>query len=398
MYKRPKTALIALAFTLLAGTHTFAAEKPHASTEDLQRIQEELKGVKKKASEAKKQEHSILTELESMDMDLVKKRTEAKKAEANLNEVGSRMGQTETEMETTKTKLRGREADLANRLTSMYKSGRSGGPWTVLISGDYASMLKRYKYLSVMSRQDKRLMDGYAGDLHELDRSRVQLKAERERFDRLKAVRDAEARSVQEKEEQKKTVLASVRKQKSSYEAMARELEEAGRRMQDLLRHFEDEAAKEKPPAPGMPIPKNLPVLKYGLDWPVSGRVISRFGKQKHPDYDTYIFKKGIEVEAPLGAEVRSVEAAQIVFANWFKGLGLIAILRHGGDYYTVYAHLAELRVKAGDKVGRGQVIATIGDTGAPNGTSLYFEVRKGPEAVDPIRWLKRAKTVQSKK
>ena len=118
--------------------------------------------------------------------------------------------------------------------------------------------------------------------------------------------------------------------------------------------------------------------------------MISFFGRQKHPEYDTYIFKNGIEIQAPMGTEVKAVETAVVAFANWFKGLGLVAILRHGGDFYSVYAHLSELKVKAGDKVQKGQAIATLGDTGAPAGPALYFEVRKGSEAQDPLKLLKK--------
>jgi len=66
-----------------------------------------------------------------------------------------------------------------------------------------------------------------------------------------------------------------------------------------------------------------------------------------------------------------------------------VAILKHGGDYYSVYAHLADIRVKLGDKVVRGQVIATLGDTGTSTGPSLYFEIRKGAEALDPLKLLR---------
>jgi len=391
MFKLKPIVLIALIFLLPAAFPALAAEKPAASKEELKRIQEELKGVRKKASEAKRQERSILTEIEGMDMALTKKRGEVKEAEEKLGQVGREMGRTEAEITTKKAGLSVKQSDLSSRLRAMYKSERSGGPWALLITGDYDRMLKRYKYLSALSRHDKKLMDSYAGSLRELDTYKGRLEEQSENFDRLKRTRDEEAKSVQAEEERKRTVLASVQRQKSSYEAMARELEESGHRMQDLLRQFETESARAKPVLPGAP--GSFPSLRAGLDWPVTGKVVGRFGKQKHPDYDTYIFKKGIEVEASLGDDVRAVESAQVVFANWFKGLGLIAILKHGGDFYTVYAHLAELKVKNGDRVSRGQVIATLGDTGAPAGPSLYFELRKGSEAMDPLKWLKKAGT-----
>jgi len=378
---------LAMAFTaLIAATPAYPEEKPDVSREELRRIQEELKGAKNKASEATRKERSVLSQIEALDKRLAQKRAEVKKVEGRLGSVSAEIARTEAEAGNIRARLGEKEQDMAARLRAMYITGRAGGPWALLLLGDYGSFLKRYSYLSAISRQDKRLMDDYKGGLDELGRYKEQLKLQRESYDKLRKSRDMELKSVQADEGEKKRLLASVRRQKSSYEAMARELEESGRRMQELLKHI-DETVKTKPATPNA---KPAPALKAGLDWPVSGEVVGRFGRQKHPEYDTYIFKKGIEVRAALGTDVHAVEAAEVVYANWFKGLGLVAILRHGGDYYTVYAHLAEIRVKTGDSVTKGQVIAGLGDTGAPEGPSLYFELRKGSEAQDPLKWLKK--------
>ncbi|HLB25780.1 MAG TPA: peptidoglycan DD-metalloendopeptidase family protein [Nitrospirota bacterium] len=371
---------------LVIGTPAFPAEKSAPSQAELKRIQAELRGVKKKAKEAGRKEKSVQAELARIDRNLGKKRAEVKRLELRMNEVGREMDATRVEMDGYRVKFRVKEADLARRLREMYKANRAGGQWVVLASGNYDSILKRYKYLSVISHRDKRLMEGYEGDIHELASYTDRLRGQHESFNRIKEARDAEAGRVLADEEEKKKLLASIRQKKKGYEAMARDLEEQGRRMQQLIRRLDEESKARGRPE----LPKNIPPLGAGLDWPVGGKVVSHFGKQKHPVYDTYVFKKGIEIQAALGSEVRAVEAAEVVFANFFKGLGLVAILRHGGDLYSVYAHLSGLKVKTGEKVARGQVIATLGSSGPSEGPALYFEVRKGAEAQDPMRWLKK--------
>jgi septal ring factor EnvC (AmiA/AmiB activator) len=381
-------SILALVFVffITASLSAYAAEKHQPSHEELMRIQEELKGVKKKAKEATRQERSTLSDIERMDRSLSMKRAEVKRLEGRLSQVSRETAGTEAEIAGYRAKIKIKQADLAGRLRAMYKTERAGGPWAMLLaSDDYGSTLKRYKYLSVVSKRDKRLIGGYTDDLEELSRQGERLRIQREDFDRLRRARDSEAARVEAEEAEKKKLLASIRQQKKSYLAMAGELEESGRRMRALIRKLEEET-KSRPRSP-MPA---LPAPSAGLEWPVSGKVITVFGRQKHPEYDTYIFRKGIEIQAAMGTEVRAAESAEVVFANWFKGLGLITILRHGGDLYSVYAHLSGLKVKMGERVSRGQVIATIGDTGAPSGPSLYFEVRKGSEAQDPLRWLRR--------
>jgi len=375
------TALLALSVALHAPP-VRADQDPVKAKKELERIERELKGVKKKARETAKKERSILDELEEMDRSLTAKRKELRKAQGELDRVSRQVSATEADIEAARNRLLGKRSDLSERLRAMYVTGRTGGNWAVLMSGGSGSLLKRYKYLSVMSERDKRLIDGYSETLSELKVKKDALERQMSSYKRLKNSRDDEARRVLSDEKNKKRLLASIRSRKKSYIEMQKELEESGARMKALINRLE-EAARSRPVA------GNIPALRPGLEWPVRGRVVSSFGKQKHPEYDTYIYKKGIEVQAELGAGVRAVEAAEVVFADWFKGLGLVTILKHGGDYYSVYAHLADISVKPGDTVARGQVIATLGDTGTSAGPTLYFEIRKGSEALDPMKLLK---------
>jgi murein DD-endopeptidase MepM/ murein hydrolase activator NlpD len=66
-----------------------------------------------------------------------------------------------------------------------------------------------------------------------------------------------------------------------------------------------------------------------------------------------------------------------------------LVILDHDNDYYTLYAHLAEIQVKEGDDVRQGHRIGTVGDTGSIEGPRLYFEVRHQGKPQDPESWLR---------
>lgn len=371
---------------LISASPARAQEDSAKARKELERIQKELKGVKKKTTETEKKERSVLDEIDRMDRSLAQKRRELAAAQKDLDGVTGNISVTEADILATKMKLGVKKSDLSSRLTAMYKTSKAGGSWALLLSGGSDTMMKRYKYLSVMSDRDKRKVDEYSDTIDTLHQQHDHLATQKVSYEKLKVKRDSEARAVQSEEANKKKLLASIKKQKASYLAMQKELEDSGSRMMELIKRLEH-ASKSKPQTPGH-VPSGGK-MKAGLEWPVNGKVISRFGKQKHPDYDTYIYKKGIELQAELGEGVKAVDGAEVVFADWFKGLGLVAILRHPGEYYTVYAHLADVKVRTGDKVSRGQVIASVGDTGAPSGPSLYFEIRKGSDAVDPLKWLR---------
>lgn len=121
-----------------------------------------------------------------------------------------------------------------------------------------------------------------------------------------------------------------------------------------------------------------------GFTWPVKGRVISGFGPREGG-----LHNDGINILAPAGSEVRAAENGIVVYAgNELRGFGNLLLVKHDGGYTTAYAHADRLLVNRGDKVRRGQVIATVGQTGNVSEPQLHFEIRKGPRPVDPRKEL----------
>ena len=85
----------------------------------------------------------------------------------------------------------------------------------------------------------------------------------------------------------------------------------------------------------------------------------------------------------------RLVYGGHVIYTGWFKGYGNLIILDHDNEYYTLYAHVADILVKEGDEVRQGQRIGTVGDTGSLEGPRLYFEVRFQGKPQDPEQWLR---------
>ena len=122
------------------------------------------------------------------------------------------------------------------------------------------------------------------------------------------------------------------------------------------------------------------------FDWPVEGSVISEFGPKGGGRYND-----GINIAAPLGTPVRAAESGVVAYAgNEVRGFGNMLLLKHPNGWVTAYAHNQELLVQRGERVRRGQVIARVGSSGSVDRPQLHFEVRKGKQAVDPMRELSR--------
>ncbi|MDR9756945.1 MAG: M23 family metallopeptidase [Thermoanaerobacterales bacterium] len=99
----------------------------------------------------------------------------------------------------------------------------------------------------------------------------------------------------------------------------------------------------------------------------------------------------GIDIGAPHGSPVVSVQDGYVVFRGNMGAYGNVVLIEHG-DCRTFYAHLSRINVKAGEKVRAGQKIGEVGSTGLSTGPHLHFEVRAGQnrtEYLDPAKYLR---------
>lgn len=119
-----------------------------------------------------------------------------------------------------------------------------------------------------------------------------------------------------------------------------------------------------------------------GFGWPVGGRVTSGFGRRARGHHD------GIDIVASDGSPVHAARDGTVIFADRLSGYGNVLIVEHSDDFTTVYAHNRSNLVRKGTRVRRGQVIATVGDTGRASTSHLHFEVRKQNVARNPLYYL----------
>jgi septal ring factor EnvC (AmiA/AmiB activator) len=138
---------------------------------------------------------------------------------------------------------------------------------------------------------------------------------------------------------------------------------------------------------------------RNSLPWPAEGRLVSRFGRQRLEGIGTPIVHRGIRIATEPEAPVASVRSGRVVYAGPFRSYGDVVIVDHGSGLVTVYGHLGRLLKAAGDEVAPGDAVGVAGsglDAEAqlaklPEGRgSVYFEIRKGNKAVDPLMWLRR--------
>jgi lipoprotein NlpD len=135
-------------------------------------------------------------------------------------------------------------------------------------------------------------------------------------------------------------------------------------------------------PSPADPRLRALREADLHFVWPVHGTLSSRFGWRHGHHHD------GIDISAKRGSPVHAAEAGRVIFSGRMGGYGRIVIIKHSGDFSTVYAHNRKNWVKVGQFVEKGDLVSEVGATGNASGPHLHFEVRRDRQPENPLAVL----------
>ncbi|RMG61506.1 MAG: hypothetical protein D6713_00230 [Deltaproteobacteria bacterium] len=118
---------------------------------------------------------------------------------------------------------------------------------------------------------------------------------------------------------------------------------------------------------------------------PASGRVVARFGRVKDRDFNVYIENKGVEIKGKPGGAVRAVRDGKVVYQGTVSGFGLVTVIEHPGEIFSVYGKVAVYNVRVGDRVKKGEKIGNL----SRNSPYLYFELRVRGKPVNPLKYIR---------
>jgi septal ring factor EnvC (AmiA/AmiB activator) len=337
----------------------------------------------------------VLAELETIDKALAEKKSEVgrldtriDRAEGDLKGLRGDIG-----------RLAGRRSDqeeqLMRRLRALYKVQAQGGAIPVLL-GDDDPMRRTaaVRSLASLAALDARVIDEFRVTTDRLEDRKRRQETRQAELATLRVEAQREQVEVDREAGKRRVLLARVREDRAYHERMVGELSEAAKQLEAFIRELQEKQrriAKVPPPKPGAVEPPGpgFGTLRGRLPWPTEGKIVAAFGAQVHPRFGTRTYRNGVDIEAAQGTDVGAVFPGHVIYTGWFKGYGNLIILDHGNDYYTLYAHVADILVKEGEDVRQGHRIGTVGDTGSLTGPRLYFEVRYQGKPQDPEQWLR---------
>ena len=360
-------------------------EKIDRERRTLEQLKDQIEEKRRQADEAGKKRESILQGIQTLDERHMRYRQSHQDISRKLRKKDQEIEAINAQIARLQDGVRVRQEAILARLRVQYMEGRFGHWKPLLASDSYGDFQRRLRYLSAVSARDYGLIETFRTDMASMQEAERQREAARVGMVAYKRSTEKHLNEIKAVKKEKKVYLTKLTHEKESAERALQELERSAARIDSMLRELEQRrrAAAARPPSASLP-----KGFKGGLPWPAEGSILTYFGRQKHPTFNTYVQRKGIEIRTLEGSTIHAVMPGTVVYADWLKGYGLVIILDHANGFFSLYAHASKILTSVGAQVTSGQAIGETGDTGITGENTLYFELREGAEAVDPLQWL----------
>ncbi len=353
--------------------------------ERLEEIRRERQRWQGELNRLQGQAHTLSQELDNIDRQKSATSRIVNELDRQIGSLGSELDTVSIDLVLAQDALAEKRAVLETRLVEIYKRGSLWIFEVLLAAESFGDLLSRYKYLYLVSRQDRALtreIEELRGRVAQRRRELVTVHGElgRQRGDRVQELSRYAAL-----ERRRQQALRSTR---ASQQEATRRLDNLARdeeRLATIIAELERERARN-PAAAGSISDGSIGTLS----WPVDGRVIYRFGRQPGPG-NTAIRRHGIGIAVPEGTPVRAVAGGAVEHAGSFGTYGPTVLVDHGGGFYTLYLYLARVDVAVGQTIPAGHVVGRSGGSSTEDGPHIEFQIRgQGGIALDPLTWLKR--------
>ena len=342
----------------------------------LDQVRSRRESLERDIAKLRRREKSLLGDVERLELEVRLRTTQLREVRLILNEVNGRLDSTVAQLAALEAEIDKMRPALRRRARELYKLGELSYLRMLLSVDRPSDLIRGYRFVATLARRDNERFSRFKANMTSAATAREQLELETQEAMQIQAeVRNARRRLDADRR-RKTTLLREIVEKKETQAAYVAELKEAEAQLEDLISGFADA---------DVVIP--IGAFRGSLPWPAEGPVRSRFGRRKHPRFDTYTVQNGIEIAAEEGSVVRAVHGGRVVFADRFRGYGLLIVMDHGGKHHSLYAHLGEASIMIGDEVAAGVPIGKVGATGL-HGAGLYFEMRRSGKPEDPLDWL----------
>lgn len=368
-----------LSFTFYGPAWADQQEEMQKLQENIQQLQKELKSIQGERSELQKNLQHSESEIGELLKKIEKLNREMKDQDKQLRELYQQRDELKDARQLQQT-------EVAEQIAAAYQLGQQSQIKLLLNqeSPERVTRLLKYHQYFLAARSEK--LTAYNATLEQLDAIEPKIAEKKIVLANSQAKLKNDYERVKQHQKDRQAALAKINSTLKNKDQELRQFQEDRERLQTLLRRVAHTTAS---------VPVAIPTgnesfssRKGKLPWPTQGKVIHQYGSQRIAGQMQW---NGLMIKAAEGNNVIAVHHGRVVFADYFRGHGLLLIIDHGQGFLSLYAHNQSLYKTTGDWVKAGDAIASVGNSGGQTDTALYFEIRQNGKPTDPAQWLARA-------
>jgi murein hydrolase activator len=358
---------------------------------DMIKLQKEIAELQKELKKVQNTRTNVQQDLQKNEMQVNNLQKKVEKIQQEINHENKSLDNLRQERDGLQKAKDKQQNQAAEQIKAAYQLGQQP-QFKVFLnqeSPERISRMMKYHHYFMTAHVEK--MKNYLDTIAQLSALEPKIAQRTAELNNVKQQLDSQRDQLTQVQQQRKQSLVKINNTISAKDHELQELQEDRRELQKLLQRVASASARTAAAPRYVPLPnagETFSSRKGRLPWPAQGPIRHRFGGTQ---IEGQLQWNGILINASAGQEVVAVHYGRVVFADHFRGQGLLLIVDHGDGFLTLYARNQHLLKKAGDPVKAGEMIASVGSSSGQNESGLYFEIRHQGKAVDPAIWLARA-------
>ncbi len=381
---------------------------------ELKSIQQDIATQERAVRQQQQQRSTLLAQLQAQEKAIAEASRKLRDTQNTLAELNSQIDTMNASLAKLQKQQAAQERNLAAQLDASFRQGQHTGIQLIL-SGEESQRGQRLQaYFGYLNAARQETIEGLKQTKAEVATQKESLESKQTEQQTLLYEQQAQQTQLESaRNERKKTLstlesslqqdqqkLSEMRQNQSRLqgqiaraEAAAKARAEKEAREAEQVKTRQKEATSKGSTYKPTESERSLISRTGGLGaprgqafWPVRGSILHRYGEQLQGE----LRWKGIVIAAGEGTEVKAIADGRVILADWLQGYGLVVVVEHGKGDMSLYGYNQSALVNVGTQVRAGQAIALVGNSGGQGRPSLYFEIRRQGQAVNPQPWLGR--------
>lgn len=354
----------------------------NSQKEKLAELQAELRARQQVLENSRASAQELEGVLKASELEIAKVAKALSTTRQALKNVEQEQAKLEAEQEGLKTAIRKQQSLLSSQLKSAFMAGHYDYAKMLFYQDDARTFERVITYYQYVAKARQKEIESFRSNVARLEEVNAELSEKALSLAALKDEQEGQRAVLLTRQDDRKATLKKINKTIASENQRIASLQADEKALKDAIeaaRIAAERAAREAEVSMD-----GLAKLKGKLAAPVKGRIRNLFGSRRQGQ----VSWKGIVIDGAEGDPVNSIAPGKVLYADWLRGFGLVAIVDHGEGYMSVYGHNQALLKQAGDDVRQGERIALVGRSGGQEYPNLYFEIRHKGKALNPSAWL----------